>query len=245
MGAAAIHTLTASGAVVGLFAMNLIVKQEFVVALWLMFLTLLIDGVDGPLARKINITQVMPTIDGKVIDHVVDFFNYGVVPAFFLINLPTLANSSIRYVVASVVVLATCYWYGRVDQNAGPHCFKRFPCLWNVVIGYLFLCGADEPTFYAICLVFAIATFIPVNYPRNFSMSMIKNSILRKLSHIALVLTIGSTVYLLKTYPARPWPILAMALSYWSIYLATPIFMQPLPKQRSAFTNFCGSEFKE
>ena len=63
-----IHAFTASGACVGLLALLAIHQQDFLFALWLMFSAILIDAVDGMLARRIKIKDVIPEVDGALLD---------------------------------------------------------------------------------------------------------------------------------------------------------------------------------
>lgn len=228
--ASAVHTFTASGAVIGLVALHYIAQQELVAALPWMFLTLIIDGLDGPMARKIKITDVMPYIDGKVIDSVVDFFNYAIVPAFFLLNMPGIVDSPLAKMFAALIALSSCYWYGRVDQTNGAFCFKRFPCMWNVVIGYLFLWQASPLVIYAVVSIFVVLTFVPFSYPKNFSMSVISNKVVRGCSILALAANIVATVFMIFNFPERPSPIMALAMVYWLIYLSMPFFVNRLTR---------------
>jgi phosphatidylcholine synthase len=71
-----IHTFTASGACVGLLALYAIYQQNLYTAFWLMGLAILIDAVDGMFARMVSIKEVVPEIDGALLDNIVDFVNY-------------------------------------------------------------------------------------------------------------------------------------------------------------------------
>ena len=69
-----VHLLTASGAVFGLLSAYLIVLHHFIPAFWLMVVTITIDAFDGYLARAIRIKEVLPHVDGALLDNIVDFF---------------------------------------------------------------------------------------------------------------------------------------------------------------------------
>ncbi|MFX4396978.1 phosphatidylcholine/phosphatidylserine synthase, partial [Acinetobacter baumannii] len=47
--------------------------------------TLLIDGIDGTLARAARVKQVLPRFSGDILDLVVDFLTYVVVPTYALV----------------------------------------------------------------------------------------------------------------------------------------------------------------
>jgi phosphatidylcholine synthase len=88
IGAWATHALTASGMLVGYLALDSFTHLEIPGAdragwLWLL-LALLIDGVDGTFARRFRVKEVLPGMDGGMIDAVVDFANYVLIPTFFI-----------------------------------------------------------------------------------------------------------------------------------------------------------------
>ena len=100
-----VHLFTASGAVFGLFALWAIHKENFIGALWLMGLALIIDGLDGLLARRFRAKEAAPKIDGELLDNMIDYFNYVLVPAFFLL-VSDLLPSGWSFVATSILVLA-------------------------------------------------------------------------------------------------------------------------------------------
>jgi len=243
-GATAIHTLTASGAVVGLFALCFIAQQQFIAALWCMLATLIIDGVDGPLARKIRITQLMPNVDGKTIDQVVDFFNYAIVPAFFLFNWLAQVESSGRYALLTAMVLASCYWYGRVDQYNGPYCFKRFPCLWNALVSYVYLVDASVLAVYITMTVFVVATFIPLSYPTNSGIKMIKDKVLRGVFALMFGAGVGALAYLLIMYPQRPWQAEVLCIAYGCLYMGFSLYVSFTQRPLKSCEHLSRSKYK-
>ena len=48
----------------------------------LLGLALVVDGIDGPLARRFQVAEVLPRWSGDVLDLVVDFTTYVIVPAY-------------------------------------------------------------------------------------------------------------------------------------------------------------------
>ena len=69
----AVHGFTGSGAVLGFLAIIAILNSDAVGAFLWLGLALLIDGLDGTLARKVNVTEQTPNIDGTILDSVIDF----------------------------------------------------------------------------------------------------------------------------------------------------------------------------
>ena len=87
-GAYAVHFLTAFGAVTGLLALVAITEGEWHMAFVWMGAALAIDSVDGFMARASRVKERLPHFDGALLDNIVDYFTYAVVPAFFLWRAP-------------------------------------------------------------------------------------------------------------------------------------------------------------
>jgi len=70
--------ITASSLIFGLIAMNAASESNFVMASWLIALSILCDGLDGKVARLLNAS----TKFGAELDTLSDFVVFGVVPGF-------------------------------------------------------------------------------------------------------------------------------------------------------------------
>ena len=63
-----------------------IAEKDFRSAMLWMFVSLVIDGVDGTFARFFQVSRVLPQMSGKTMDYVIDFTTYGVIPAYFFFS---------------------------------------------------------------------------------------------------------------------------------------------------------------
>jgi len=158
-----VHLLTATGAVAGLMALIAIADHRWLPAFAWMGLTLAIDSVDGSLARACSVKQVLPYFNGELLDNIVDYFNYVIVPAFFLYEAP-LVPEGYRLVSAALITVASGYQFCQTDAKTQDHCFKGFPSYWNVVVFYLFMLPFPTGLNLTIVLMLAIAVFIPTKY---------------------------------------------------------------------------------
>jgi len=132
-----IHAFTASGACVGLLALLAIYHNNLLLALWLMGAAIFIDAIDGMFARRVNIKEVVPQIDGALLDNIVDFFNYTLVPCFFLLVTPLLPDYW-RVFCVMMITFSSAYQFTQVDAKTSDHFFKGFPSYWNIAVFYLF-----------------------------------------------------------------------------------------------------------
>jgi phosphatidylcholine synthase len=159
----AVHLLTASGAVWGMLAVAAIADQELRRALAWMGLALLVDGVDGTLARRVGISDVLPSFDGSLLDNLVDYLNYAFVPAFLLYAGPILPQGG-RIWAAALVCLAAAYQFARADAKPGGMWFQGFPSYWNVVVFYLLLLRPHPLFTWCVLLVLALLSFLPFRW---------------------------------------------------------------------------------
>ncbi len=138
-----IHALTASGVVVGLLGLVAVSEGRPREALMWIIAAIVLDGLDGPLARRINCREVLPEMDGYVLDLVVDFVTCVVLPAMFVLQFD-LVDERVELLAAAGMVFTAALWFARTDQMTEDHWFKGFPASWNIVIPVLFLTDANH-----------------------------------------------------------------------------------------------------
>ena len=77
-----VHVLTACGAALALLALLAATRGDWpLMFLWL-GVALVVDAIDGPLARAVNVAEVLPRWSGETLDLVVDYTTYVFVPAY-------------------------------------------------------------------------------------------------------------------------------------------------------------------
>ena len=82
-----VHIFTALGVVFGFLALVATVDGKIPEAFLWLAAALFVDGVDGTLARAVNVNQNTPEIDGIILDNIIDYLNYVVVPVFIFYSL--------------------------------------------------------------------------------------------------------------------------------------------------------------
>src|SRR5258705_231901 len=155
-----VHLFTASGAVLGVFALWEIGRGGFARAAIYQLAALAIDSVDGTLARRVGVAEQLPRIDGRTLDDVVDFLNYAIVPVVFLLEL----GAVVHWSVVLLPVLAGCYGFAQVDVKTEDDFFLGWPSYWNVVALYVWLLGLSPAVASAWVALFAVLTFVPFKY---------------------------------------------------------------------------------
>jgi phosphatidylcholine synthase len=155
-----VHLFTASGALVGLLAVVEATRGNLQAsALW-MLAAMAIDAVDGTLARAVEVRRVLPTIDGRRLDDVVDYFNYVLVPAIFLVA----GGFLIHPLWAALPVLASAYGFSQDAAKTDDGFFLGFPSYWNVIAMFAWLLQVSAPTCTAFVALFSVLVFVPFKY---------------------------------------------------------------------------------
>ena len=72
----AVHVFTACGAACALLALIAAMGGDWTQMFFWLGLATIIDGVDGTLARRLRVAELLPRWSGDVLDFVVDFTTY-------------------------------------------------------------------------------------------------------------------------------------------------------------------------
>ncbi len=214
-----VHLLTASGAVFGLLAMSASANERYIVALLWMTVTTAIDGVDGALARKFRVKHYLPQFDGALLDNIMDYFTYVLVPAYFLLHVHILPQLW-RLPMAFLILLASAYQFCRTDAKTADHTFTGFPSYWNVVVFYLFLLGWPWQVNAALLLLCALLVFIPVRY-----LYPSRTPILRPVNVTLGILWALMLLVALTRYPDNHEALVLVSFFYVVYYLAFSIWL--------------------
>src|SRR6202162_290851 len=133
-----VHIFTAMGAGVALIALLEAVREHWAAMFWWLGVALVIDGLDGPIARRLDVVRVQPDWSGDVLDLVVDFVTYVFVPAYAITASGLLLPVAAPLLGGGITVSGALYFADRRMKSADNH-FRGFPGLWNVAAFYLFL----------------------------------------------------------------------------------------------------------
>jgi phosphatidylcholine synthase len=157
-----VHIFTAMGAGVALIALLEAVREHWAAMFAWLGVALVIDAVDGPIARRLDVARVQPDWSGEVLDLVVDFVTYVFVPAYAITASGLLLPLAAPLLGAGIVVSSALYFADRRMKTADNH-FRGFPALWNAAAFYLFLLHLP-PALSSLAVAALIAlTFVPVN----------------------------------------------------------------------------------
>lgn len=206
--AALVHVLTALGAVLALFALRAAHIGDWQMMFVWLGVALLVDTIDGPLARRFDVKGVLPRFSGERLDLIVDYLTYVAIPAF-VITETDLLPEGFRLPAAIAILLSGLFHFSDVESKTEEGFFVGFPAIWNVVLLYLFVLGL--PPVWALALVagLVLLTFMPILCMHPFRVMRLRMT-------TALVTLIGAgaaVVAVANPFPSAPWVQITLVLS--------------------------------
>src|SRR6266702_7543032 len=156
----AVHVFTAAGAALALAALLYAVRGQWAAMFLCLGIALIVDGVDGSIARWLKVAEVLPRWSGDVLDLVVDFVTYVFVPAYAIAAGGLLLPLAAPLLGAGIVVTGALYFADRRMKAADNH-FRGFPALWNAAAFYLFLLHLPPASSSLAVAVLIALTFVP------------------------------------------------------------------------------------
>ncbi|OEC33919.1 phosphatidylcholine synthase [Pseudomonas sp. 21C1] len=133
-----VHAVTASGVILGLLALLAVIDGNPKQCLLWLGMALLVDGLDGTLARRYDVKGVLPHFDGSTLDLVIDYLTYVFIPAIFVYRFIPLPEYTLLLSVG-LILLSSLFCFCNVNMKSKDNYFVGFPAAWNVVVVYFYL----------------------------------------------------------------------------------------------------------
>jgi phosphatidylcholine synthase len=216
----AVHVFTACGAALAFLALVLAIGEHWAAMFFCLGAALIVDGVDGPLAREFKVAEVLPRWSGETLDLVVDFTTYVFVPAYAVAASGTLPKA-LAVPAGLIVVITGALYFADRRMKTADHYFRGFPGLWNLAAFYLYL--LDPPKWAAAAMIAALVvlTFLPIKFlhPLRVRRFRVLNIVLLA---TWTALAFAAVVYNLSPRPYVIWPLCAIAVYFFAIGLLRP-----------------------
>jgi phosphatidylcholine synthase len=224
----AVHVFTASGAAVALGALFFAARAQWAAMFLCLGVALIIDGVDGSMARALRVAELLPRWSGDVLDLVVDFTSYVFVPAY-AITVSGLLPEALAIPAGVIVVVTGALYFADNEMKTADNYFKGFPTLWNAAAFYLFVLQPAPWLAAAIIAALAVLTFVPFKFIHPMRVRR-----LRKLNIAAVIMwSLLALIALYRDLDPGPWVaggllligayfLLIGPLNQWGPYARTP-----------------------
>ncbi len=156
-----IHLLTVSGLIPVLLSVEALWRGDAYATLFWLAVAVVIDGIDGPLARRFEVTKHMPDFDGTILDHIIDYLSYCFVPALMLIRFDMLPAGT-GVAGAALLCMASLYTFANKKAKTEENDFLGFPALWNLVVFYMLITHSTQETNLLLVVALSALVFAPI-----------------------------------------------------------------------------------
>ncbi|GAK69420.1 phosphatidylcholine/phosphatidylserine synthase [Agrobacterium rubi] len=224
MRAFSVHILTASGSFLAFLGVVAAAEHRFVDMFWWLGLALAVDGIDGPIARKVRVKEVLPNWSGDTLDNIIDYVTYVLLPAFALYQSGMIGEPW-SFVAAGMIVVSSAIYYADMGMKTDEYFFSGFPVVWNMVVFTLFVIDASATTAMTVVTISVILTFLNINF-----LHPVRVKRLRPLNMtIFLVWCVLGGYSLLLHFDTPTWVAVGVAITGLYLYCVGGI-MQLFPK---------------
>jgi phosphatidylcholine synthase len=187
----AIHVFTSLGVMAGFFAVVSVLDRSPRAALLWMMTAMIIDGLDGPIARRYDLPNLIPHIDGNSLDLMIDYVCCVVAPALFIYEFHLLPNQyHISLIGVFLILTSSLYVMSNKRIQTEDKYFNGFPSMWNLVANVLFVVQSRHWTNVVVVGVFVICSFVPIKF-----IHPVRVRDFRRITIPILVVWLGSIIY--------------------------------------------------
>jgi phosphatidylcholine synthase len=162
-----VHVFTATGAALGLLALDAAVRRDFALMFTWLGIALVVDGVDGTIARRLDVARRLPRWSGEALDLVVDFVTYVLVPAYALM-ISGLLPPPVAMPCAIIIVVTSALYFADREMKTKDDYFRGFPAVWNTVAFYIFLLAPNGWLSAAVIVGLSALVFAPLVFVHPF-----------------------------------------------------------------------------
>jgi phosphatidylcholine synthase len=217
-----VHVFTASGSAVALLALYAAIDRNFPACFAWLGLALLIDGIDGTLARVAKVTETASAIDGGVLDLVIDFLTYVLVPMVALWR-SDLMPVTLSFWLSVIVVFASALYFADTRMKTSDYWFRGFPAIWNVLAIYLFVLRPPAWASATVILAATAAMFAPIVFVHPMRVKQLRvANIVASLAFLAF-----SAAAIAQDFDASAWVKIGF-LAVAAYFLAAPFWRHSL-----------------
>jgi phosphatidylcholine synthase len=158
-----VHAFTASGALLGFLALLAALEGRYAAMFAWLSAALFVDGIDGTFARKADVKRTAPEFSGEILDLVVDYVTYVLVPALAMYRAGLLPDA-VSLAATGLILISAALYFADIRMKTGDWYFRGFPAVWNMFAFLAFVFRPDPWLLAAIVVVFCALTFAPVAF---------------------------------------------------------------------------------
>jgi phosphatidylcholine synthase len=162
-GAFAVHGLTALGAVFALLALFAVIESVWIDVFFWLAVAVVVDAIDGPLARRFKVAETLPQWSGATLDFIVDYLTWVFVPVAAIVY-GNILPERFALLASGLILITSAIYFADTRMKTKDAYFRGFPSAWNLVAYYLFLVRPDPYLALALVVILSALTFAPVRF---------------------------------------------------------------------------------
>ena len=207
-----IHIFTACGAALGLLALILATGGHWAAMFVCLGLALVVDGVDGPMARAFNVAELLPRWSGEGLDFVVDYITYVFVPAYAIAASGFLPDA-LAIPAGLIIVITGALYFADREMKTRENYFRGFPAVWNLAAFYLYILAPPSWVAAGAIAALAILTFVPIQFVHPVRVKRLRVLNIALMGAWAALASVA-IVQNLDPDPYITWPLAAIAVYF-------------------------------
>ena len=162
-----VHILTASGVICSYMCITNIFKKEIELCFFWLGIALIIDVIDGPIARKLDVKNKYPSLNGLMLDTIVDYINWIFLPVLILFQFD-LVYKNLEFILVPALLLIPALSYSTTITTNSDKSYSGMPAIWNLLAVFFFLAETNVMFNSLIMIIFLILKFLPINISHPF-----------------------------------------------------------------------------
>lgn len=135
-------------------------RPSFLLFMRLSWAAMLLDAVAAALSRHFDVKRHAPGFDGELLDSIVDYQLFALLPALGIVVFERLIPLEMRYMLAVTVLVTAGYTYCRRGPTRG------LPPYWNVALFYVRMLRMPAYAVVAVYAMCALLSFVPIRFER-------------------------------------------------------------------------------
>ena len=157
------HFFTALGAILAFLALEAASRHNWAEMMIWLVIAFVVDGVDGPMARKFDVKKNAPEWDGVLLDLIIDYLTYVLIPAYAFWQSGMLGQIE-GGIVAGIICYLSVIYFADTRMKTKDCSFAGFPGCWNMVVVVFFAIQPPAWVIWFIVIVLSGAMFTPLKF---------------------------------------------------------------------------------
>lgn len=163
-----VHIFTMTGVVWACLAIVALFRGD-IALMWLWLgIALVVDGVDGALARKAEVKTYTPWFDGTSLDILIDYLTWTFIPALFMFLWLPFGQDWIAIVMFILICTSSVFCYCNLSLKTSDNFFMGFPAAWNIVAVSMWILQTGPTVNIIATLTLAALTVSPLTFVHPF-----------------------------------------------------------------------------